>query len=181
MTLTGTPVRAARLLAGLLLLLALLAVPAVVGAQPAITISPESGPVGTQFVFEGSGFTPSTTLLIAVADANGNVLLTDTLQTNASGGFRYTFNSSSSSPVAHAVAVGNTAGEALAVEAFVVTAAGGGTGGGGAPSSPPRTGGGGMARQDGPSPLLLAGLGGLGVAALSGLAAGLAVRRRRNS
>ncbi len=180
---TRTPFRLGSLLAGLLLLLTLLAVPAV-GAEPAIAVSPTSGAAGTRFVVTGTGFTAGQSVILVVVDRDGDIQLSDFLQISAGGGFQYTINSEGADPGEYAVGIGTASGDVLAIETFTVTGGAGGggggsgTGGGGdVPSGPPSTGGGGMARQDGLALTLLAGLG-LGIIALSGLAAGLVLRRR---
>src|SRR3954453_5942870 len=62
--------------AGLLLLVGLLALPATaLAAAPQITITPQEGPNSTLFVVTGVGFTPNTTYYIRIVSADGNTTI----------------------------------------------------------------------------------------------------------
>lgn len=156
-------------LAGLALLLTLLAVPAVAAAQPAITVSPNAGAAGTTFVLSGTGFRAGTTVLVGVLDPGQEVIDLITLQVGANGALQARLESAGYTPGEYTVAVATEAADAiLALGSFTVT---GGTGG---PTAPPRTGDGGMASDAAAAPWLAVALG------LSLVAGAVLARRRRS-
>jgi len=61
--------------AGLLLLLGLLASPASALAAPEITITPQQGPNSTLFVVTGVGFAPSTTYYLRIVSKDGSTTI----------------------------------------------------------------------------------------------------------
>ncbi len=177
--------------AGFLLLLALLVVPATAEAAPAITVSPASGPPGTSFVVTGTGFTPGSTVLFGAVDQATEPVVAELLQIVADGTFRTAIDSTGFALGEYTVVVGTSdASTLLANGVFTVTASGAGgggaagggaassgTGGGGTggPTTMPRSGGGGMTLDAGPARLLPAGLAIVAFATFGAVAA----RRRR--
>ncbi len=76
-------------LAGLLLLVGLLALPGPTGAAPAIAITPPAGPGGTTFAITGTGFPANAALTILLEDVFGRRVpgIEIPIQADASGGF----------------------------------------------------------------------------------------------
>lgn len=154
-------------MAGALLLLALLSLPATTLAAERITCTPSSGPAGTTFVVSGTGFTNWKTgdLDVYIRDSSGKEMASKKGATVANGELRLTYDSSGDAPGIYTVQVYN--GQTLVAQgAFTVTAAAG---------MPATGGGGGAVVGLGLSQTLLAGL---GLVAVAGLAAGVMLRRR---
>lgn len=164
----ATPIR----LAGLLLFLALLAMPTAVSAQASITISPAAGPSGTTFVVTGTGFSPNTTYTVQVIGGADTVLLDDDQTTAAaSGNFTDNIRLTDLRTGQYTIRYLDSRGAVVASGTITIT----GEGTGGTTPAMPRSGGGGMAHQTG---LPQAPLFGLGVIAIALLVVGAVLRRR---
>lgn len=157
-------------MAGALLLLVFLSLPATALAAESITCTPSAGPAGTVFVVSGTGFTNWKTgdLDVYIKNSSGKEMASKKGATVANGELRLTYDSSGDAPGTYTVQIYN--GQKLVIQGtFDVTAAAG---------MPATGGGGGAAVGLGLSQTLLAGL---GLVAVAGLAAGVVLRRRHAS
>ena len=153
-------------LAGLLLALALLMVPLVALAQPGprITVSPSSGPPGTNFMISGTGFAPNTSVLCAAADPGRKEVVAALIPITPAGALQASVDSTGYAPGEYTVtAYTDDRRSVLATATFTVTLGGG--------PAAPRTGAGSMAAGGGPAYPIVAGLALLALAALATIAA----------
>jgi len=130
-------------LAGLLLVLGLLAVPAAALAAPALTISPTSGPPGTTVNLRATGLDADTSYLIQLVSGTGNVNTVRVFETtgtsNANGELTGSLTAQQAAGT-YTVRIVTRGGTVVATAPFTIT-----SGGGAGLPGLPRTGGGGMA------------------------------------
>jgi hypothetical protein len=115
------------LLLGLLLLLVQVAPPPNVGAAPAVTVSPGSGPRGTAVGVSATGLTPSTDHLVQLVRGTGNTnterLFEDTTPSDAKGELHYRV-AVTQEPGQYSVRIVAIGGTVLATAPFTVTPGG---------------------------------------------------------
>lgn len=113
-------------LAGLLIALGLLVAPAPALAQPAVTVSPSSGPVGTQFIITVTGFAPNTATAASVRGPGGREFASGEVTADASGTIRVSYDSSGDPAGQYTASfAGRGAAAATASATFTVTAGAG--------------------------------------------------------
>jgi hypothetical protein len=114
-------------LIGLLLLLAQLAIPAVAGAAPAVTVSPGSGPRSTAIGVSARGLTPGTDHLVQLVRGTGNNntvrVFEEKATSDARGELHYRF-AVDQEPGAYTVRIVAIGGTVLATAPFTVTPGG---------------------------------------------------------
>lgn len=143
----------------------------ILNAPPArperMTISPASGPVGTQFTVTGTGFAPGARVMYGLDKASGPPEIIGNAQAGADGRFTATLDSRGYALGSYRLLAATDPAEgAIAAASFTVTAA--------ATPGLPNTGGGGMTSWMVPSGALVAGL---GLVVLAAVAIGIARRR----
>lgn len=112
---------------GLILLLAQLALPAIAGAAPTMTVSPGSGPRGTAIGVSATGLTPNTDHLVQLVRGTGNVnterLFEDKTPSDARGELHYRL-AVSQDPGVYTLRIVAFGGTVLATAPFTVTPGG---------------------------------------------------------
>jgi hypothetical protein len=103
-------------------MLLLLAVPAAAQGAPAIAVSPTTGPVGTNFTVTFTGFTPGSTVAVALSTETSppQTVAIPEVRLDAEGGFTLAISSLLLTPGRYIVAV-TQGGATLATTRFSVT------------------------------------------------------------